>query len=152
MGDERGVRGKIAIEHVMPRKWATNWPLNEGLREDERDGLIDSLGNLTLLTGKLNSKVSNGPWLGNNGKRGGLEAHDVLMLNRELLRKASERWTDESIRFRTRELTDIIISVWPVPPGHRSPYVAAKPRRRKKIHVSDLIGAGVLEPGINLIP
>ncbi len=74
------------------------------------------------------------------------------MLNRELLRKATDRWTDESIRFRTRELIEIVISVWPVPMGHRSPYVAAKPRRRKKIHVSDLIGAGVLGPGINLIP
>lgn len=152
LGGERVARGKYAIEHVMPLKWAANWQLAEGGTEEERDRLIHTLGNLTLLTGKLNSKVSNGPWLGNNGKRGGLEAHDVLMLNRELLRKASDRWTDEAIRFRTRELTDIIISVWPVPPGHRSPYVAAKPRRRKKIHVSDLIGAGILEPGISLIP
>src|SRR5207253_3915179 len=96
LGGERVARGKYAIEHVMPLKWAANWPLADGGTEEERDRLIHTLGNLTLLTGKLNSKVSNGPWLGNNGKRGGLEAHDVLMLNRELLRKASDRWTDES--------------------------------------------------------
>jgi hypothetical protein len=113
---------------------------------------IHTLGNLTLLTGKLNSKVSNGPWLGNEGKRSGLEAHDVLMLNRELVRKAIDRWTDESIRARTRELSDIVISIWPVPVGHRSPYIAAKPRRRKKIHISDLIAAGALDPGALLIP
>jgi hypothetical protein len=152
MGDERVVRGKFAIEHVMPRKWATNWPLNEGFREDERDGLIDSLGNLTLLTAKLNSKVSNGPWLGTDGKRSGLEGHDVLMLNRELVKGAPERWTEESIRTRTGELSDIIISIWPVPEGHRSPYIAAKPRRRKKVRIPDLIAAGVLQPGITLVP
>lgn len=152
MGDERVVRGKFAIEHVMPRKWATNWPLNEGIREDERDGLIDSLGNLALLTGKLNSKVSNGPWLGTDGKRSGLEGHDVLMLNRDLVKRAPERWTEESIRTRTGELSDIIISIWPVPEGHRSPYIAVKPRRRKKVRIPDLIAAGVLQPGIMLVP
>jgi hypothetical protein len=152
LGGERVARGKYAIEHVMPRKWPAKWPLIDGASDDERDRLIHTLGNLTLLTGKLNSKVSNGPWLGNGGKRSGLEAHDVLMLNRELVRKAAERWTDDSIRVRTRELSDIVISIWPVPVGHRSPYIAAKPRRRKKIHISDLIAAGALESGISLFP
>ena len=152
LGDERVARGKFAIEHVMPRKWATNWPLIDGVSDDERERLIHTLGNLTLLTSKLNSKVSNGPWLGNDGKRGGLEAHDVLMLNRELVRKAPNRWNDEAIRVRTRELTEIVISIWPVPVGHRAPYMAAKPRRRKKIQISDLIGAGAIEPGITLFP
>ena len=35
IGDERVVRGKLAIEHVMPRKWIANWPL-EGEAEEER--------------------------------------------------------------------------------------------------------------------
>lgn len=151
LGDERVARSKYAIEHVMPRKWITNWPLNDA-NEDERDRLSHTLGNLTLLTGKLNSKVSNGPWLGNDGKRGGLEAHDVLMLNRELVRNAPHWWNDEMIRQRTRDLANIIISIWPVPAGHRSPYIAAKPRRRKKITITDLIGAGAIESGITLYP
>jgi hypothetical protein len=152
LGGERIVRGQYVIEHVMPQKWEANWPLNEDLSEDDRNRSIHTIGNLTLLTSKLNTKVSNGPWLGSDGKRGGLERHDVLMLNRELLRKASDEWTDESLRLRTSELTEIVISIWPVPAGHRSPYIAAKPRRRKKIQVSDLIGAGALEPGITLFP
>lgn len=152
LGGERIVRGQYVIEHVMPQKWEANWPLNEDLSEDDRNRSIHTIGNLTLLTSKLNTKVSNGPWLGSDGKRGGLERHDVLMLNRELLRKASDEWTDESLRLRTSELTEIVISIWPVPAGHRSPYIVAKPRRRKKIQVSDLIGAGALEPGITLFP
>lgn len=152
LGDERVVRGKYHIEHVMPRKWANNWPLNNGIREEERDGLIDSIGNLTLLTNKLNTKVSNGPWLGINGKRSGLEDHDVLMLNREIVKSAPNQWTEESIRSRTSALSEIIISIWPVPAGHRSPYIPLKRRHRKKIRILDLIAAGVLQPGITLVP
>jgi len=74
----------------MPRKWETYWPLQDGSEED-RDRIIHTFGNLTLLTGKLNSKVSNGPWLGRGGKREGLEAHDVLFLNRELLKESGDK-------------------------------------------------------------
>src|SRR5438093_1954152 len=104
----------------MPRKWQTNWPVQEVGGEADRDRLIHTLGNLTLLTKKLNSKVSNGPWLGSEGKRKGLEAHDVLMLNRQLLEKAREQWTDDAIRIRTQQLVGIIAQIWPVPPNHRS--------------------------------
>src|SRR5207244_7668458 len=62
LGDERVTRGSLAIEHVMPRKWLANWPL-DGHDEAERDRTIHTLGNLTLLTPKLNSKQSNGPWI-----------------------------------------------------------------------------------------
>jgi hypothetical protein len=95
LGEERVTRGKYAIEHVMPRKWLPHWVLPEGLESDvERDRLIHTLGNLTLLTTKLNSKVSNAPWLGAPGKRKVLEDHDVLFLNRDLLRTTGDIWTE----------------------------------------------------------
>jgi hypothetical protein len=103
LGGERVARGKLAIEHVMPRKWQQHWQ-PEGSDEEERDRLIHTLGNLTLLTGKLNSTVSNGPWCGNNSKRAGLEGHDVLLLNRDLLKKAGVEWNNDSIRRRTQDL------------------------------------------------
>jgi hypothetical protein len=152
LGEERVARGKLAIEHVMPRKWHANWPLQEGRAEADRDRIIHSLGNLTLLTGKLNSKVSNGPWLGTEGKRNGLEGHDVLLLNRELLKKAVEQWTDDSIRVRTRELVAVIAQIWPVPPNHRSNVASVQPRIRKMIDLSDLINGGALQPGMPLFP
>jgi hypothetical protein len=152
LGDERVARAKLAIEHVMPRKWLAHWPLQDGTEAD-RERIIHTLGNLTLLTGKLNSKVSNGPWLGGGGKREGLEAHDVLLLNRELLKKARDRWTDEGIRVRTQELAEVIIQIWPVPLGHRSGFSPdRRPRLRKKVHLSDLLVGGVLEAGMTLFP
>lgn len=152
LGEERVARGKLAIEHVMPRKWIAHWPLN-GQPEADRDHNIHTLGNLTLLTSKLNSKQSNGPWIGKDGKREGLERHDVLFLNRELLKKAGENWTDESINLRTKELIDAIIQIWPVPTGHKSGFSPdRKPGLRKKVHLSDLINVGKLSPGMTLFP
>lgn len=152
LGGERAARGKYVIEHVMPRKWATHWPIADEHDSAERDRLVHQIGNLTLLTGKLNSKVSNGPWLGDAGKRTGLEAHDVLLLNRELLRSAGDGWSDELIRRRTRALTEIILQIWPVPAGHRSGFSREAPRMRRMLHLSDLINGGVLEPGMLLHP
>jgi hypothetical protein len=152
LGEERVARGSFAIEHVMPRKWMAHWPL-DGYPEAERDHNIHTLGNLTLLTHKLNSKQSNGPWLGKDGKREGLERHDVLFLNRELLKKAGDKWTDDGITLRTKELIEAIIQIWPVPTGHKSGFSPdRKPRLRKKVHLSDLINAGVLAPGMILFP
>ncbi|MCS6292533.1 MAG: DUF262 domain-containing protein [Nitrospira sp.] len=151
LGGERVARGKYAIEHVMPRKWIAHWPL-EGRDEAGRDRQIHTLGNLTLLTGKLNSKVSNGPWIGVGGKKEALEGHDVLILNRELLKKSADQWTDEAIQVRTRELIDVILQVWPVPVNHRSGFAQEKSIRRKKIRLVDLINAGALTSGMALFP
>ena len=153
LGDERVARGKYAIEHVMPRKWIAHWPLQDVVGgEAARDRIIHTLGNLTLLTGKLNSKVSNGPWSGRSSKREGLEAHDVLLLNRELLKKSGDQWTDEAIRVRTHHLAEVIIQIWPVPQNHQSGFSADRPRLRKHVLLSDLIIGGVLESGMTLFP
>jgi Protein of unknown function DUF262/Protein of unknown function (DUF1524) len=112
LGDERVARGKFAIEHVMPRKWHTHWPLQGNSSEEDRDRIVHTIGNLTLLTGKLNSKQSNGPWVGVAGKRQGLEAHDVLLLNRGILKNANGLWADEAITARTQELTKIITEIF----------------------------------------
>ena len=54
---------------------------------------------------------------------------------------------------RTQELAEIVIQIWPVPPGHRSGFSPdRKPRLRKKVHLSDLIVGRVLEPGMTLFP
>ena len=153
LGGERVMRGKLAIEHVMPRKWTMHWPLPEGSRgEGERDALIHTLGNLTLLTNRLNSKVSNGPWIGESGKRQGLEAHDVLLLNRELLKSAKETWTDSMIRTRSELLANLIVSVWPTPQGYKSGFTTEKVRPRHRLDLSDLLSAGFLDAGCTLTP
>jgi hypothetical protein len=150
LGGERAPRGKLAIEHVTPRKWHKNWPLQTGGTDAERDGIIHTLGNLTLLTSRLNSKVSNGPWAGTDGKEEALQRHDVLLLNREIVKNAA--WTDKAIRDRTRDLANVLTQIWKVPPGHSSGFLHERPKHRKKVDILDLINGGVLQAGMPLFP
>jgi len=152
-GGEQVTKAKFAIEHIMPRKWQTHWKHSDGPKgEVEREALIHTLGNLTLLTSSLNSKVSNGPWIGKSGKRKALEAHDVLFLNRRFAESSCENWTDASIRQRTDELAKTIVEIWPVPDGHRSPQGAQQTHYSHRVDLSDLISAGWLQPGTVLHP
>jgi hypothetical protein len=152
LGGERVARGKYAIEHIMPRKWTTHWPIADASRSEERDRLVHMLGNLTLLTARLNGKVSHGPWAGDGGKRDALQQHDVLFLNRDLLQSAGPLWTDESVRSRTESLIDVIIEIWPVPEGHRAGFSGGAGRLGRRVDLADLINAGSLEPGMTLYP
>ncbi|MEU4593689.1 GmrSD restriction endonuclease domain-containing protein [Micromonospora aurantiaca (nom. illeg.)] len=152
LGGERVARGKYAIEHIMPRRWQQHWPPPEGASPADRDRLIHTIGNLTLLTGRLNSKVSNGPWSGQTGKREHLQKHDVLMLNRELLQQSQEGWDDEGIEARTQQLVDTILEVWPVPDGHRSSATHATKHMKRRLTLADLMSAGLLEAGTSLHP
>lgn len=152
LGGERVARGHLAIEHVLPRRWQTHWPLT-GTSEEERDRLLHTLGNLTLMTKRLNSSVSNGPWLGVGGKRAGLEDHDVFFLNRAILKTpADEAWSEASIKNRTRELIDDVLRIWKVPAGHKSGFAHERIESQKQVEVVDLIAAGVLEAGATLHP
>jgi len=152
LGGERVTRGKLAVEHVMPRKWPQNWPGANSQEEiEERDRLIHTFGNLTLLTGKLNSKVSNGPWIGVNSKRSGLNQHDVLILNRDLLERAGDEWSEAKIKERTRRLAETIIQIWPTPEGYRSGS-AQVARIKRQVDVADLLNGALLEVGQPLYP
>ena len=55
---------KLQIEHIMPQKWQTHWPVNGGEEAvHRRDAKINTIGNLTLVSDKLNPSLSNAPWL-----------------------------------------------------------------------------------------
>ena len=145
-------RASYTIEHLMPQSWQTNWPLPPGLTDLERDRLVQTLGNLTLLSTKLNSSVSNGPWLGENGKKAALNEKDVLLLNSKVQANGNEGWTEELIRSRTSELTSMILDIWRVPEGHISKVTRTNEDAPKKISVIDLLSAGLLQAGQTLYP
>ncbi len=136
----------------MPRKWQDHWPIKSSNSEADRERIIQTLGNLTLLTTKLNSKISNGPWAGVGGKRESLQLHDVFILNRQILKEADQDWTDEAIRLRTHNLIDAITKIWPVPQGFRSGFAPDSPKPKKKVTLSDLIVGGALQASMTLFP
>lgn len=146
LGGERVARNAYHIEHLLPQSWEDHWPLGTDSPE-ERNQLLHTFGNLTLLTSKLNSKVSHGPW---PAKQAALKQHDVLKVNAELLNSAGGVWNEGKIRARTADLTMSILEIWPAPAGHVSGFGAAEPQSTSKVTVADLIGAGLIDAGATL--
>ncbi|GAA4530463.1 DUF262 domain-containing protein [Chelativorans composti] len=141
-------RGSYVIEHLMPQAWAKHWPLPPGESEADRDARIHRLGNLTLLTKKLNSTVSNGPWLGAAGKASHLQEKDVVLLNSKLLKEYSlKQWDEAGIDARTKQMVETILAIWPVPPCHKVRIEHEPLDTSITVEIADLIGAGLLAPG-----
>ena len=106
-----GMEKGLTIEHIMPVGWNTdNWKLSEGIDREERNTLINTIGNLTLVTQPLNSSMSNAAWA---IKRAELQKHSRLMLNKELPSQPS--WSEVDIRTRSSEMAKLISKRWPGP-------------------------------------
>ncbi|MGQ0624125.1 MAG: GmrSD restriction endonuclease domain-containing protein [Sporichthyaceae bacterium] len=138
------------IEHVLPQQWKDTWPVDGLEAELARSARVHRLGNLTLLTTSLNSKVSNGGW---PVKRTGLREHDTLLLNSRLLSKLGEEpWEEGSIDARTAELISAFLRIWPVPGGHTGQVVDPQDRGAHWVELKHLVAEGVLAPGTVLSP
>jgi hypothetical protein len=142
------IRGTASIEHIMPQEWSAHWPLEASSGTPaKRDTSVQTLGNLTLITQSLNSRVSNGPWIGKSGE---LKKHTSLLLTREAVELGRNAWTDEFIAERTDRMIDEILEIWPVPAGHTGNIAASIVRAFSKVEVADLVNAGMLRPGQTL--
>lgn len=101
----------LSIEHLIPQKWEKNWPLPAGLTwetERRRREMVNRLGNLTILTQKLNSSISHAAW---DRKRTSLKNHTVLLMNTYLAEQ--EYWNEELVESRTAHLAQLICTIWP---------------------------------------
>ena len=128
--EEPGPFEDLTVDHIMPRAWPENWPLPNGVSvqhqtvvdavqhghipDDEtrtlmydRQKVIDTLGNLTLVTRALNSGMANDGW---EKKRKRLD-DSFLALNREISKLP--QWDEQAIRTRAEHLAATANSVWP---------------------------------------
>lgn len=119
------VNGPLTVEHLMPRNWIEHWPLQDGSRglinpwtaiEEEkpradatqrRQSAVQIFGNLTLITGNLNSAISNGSW---TSKRGAITDNSLLPINLQLHKYAD--WDEATIDQRGRELLSRALKIW----------------------------------------
>ena len=113
--ESREVLDNLHIEHVMPQAWHSNWPLPDDVAGDgeavaERDRAIHTIGNLTLVNGRLNSSLSNAPW---DSKRETLADHSVLFLNKWLVNEGPEVWDETAIEKRAKWLHERAVKIWP---------------------------------------
>jgi hypothetical protein len=105
----------LTIEHLLPRGWKeTDWPLPDGIDPDEareeRRQLMHTMGNLTLVTGRLNPALSNAPW---STKQVEIGKHSLLRLNHECA--GEPVWDETAIRRRGERLFELALTIWPGP-------------------------------------
>lgn len=107
----------LSTEHVMPVAWTEEWPFEDGdfvehyspdPRAEMRNVMLNTLGNLTLLTTGLNISSSNKSF---EKKRKNLEEHTSLFLNRWFLNE--DAWNETRIRERGKFLAKMSIGIWP---------------------------------------
>ena len=112
--EQNDVPRNLTIEHLMPVSWKGNWPIpigdDEQVAEYERNQLVHTIGNLTLLNAKLNGSVSNKPW---PDKKAEFLKYAVLNLNGEMM--DVEHWDDDAIRERSKRLARLVATCWPGP-------------------------------------
>ena len=115
----------LSVEHIMPRHWpSVDWARPKvtlarpgETAEQVRNRMIHSIGNLTLVNRRYNSRLSDGTWT----RKRGLYREDPegLALTADLINpggKAPPRvWDEEQIRKRSERLAKRVIRIWPRP-------------------------------------
>ncbi|KOT38094.1 hypothetical protein ADK41_16975 [Streptomyces caelestis] len=112
---------KLTIEHVMPQSWRDHWPPldDDPLEGADRDELVHTLGNLTLVTARLNPALGNMPW---QDKRQWLGKHSLLRLTHGTLLNPpptvdagdwADGWDEDRIRSRGSYLASLSLHIWP---------------------------------------
>lgn len=102
----------LSLEHLLPQQWEAHWPLptDEPEQHVARQAALHKIGNLTIVTGGLNSTLRNSAW---HDKKAALNQHSVLLLNARLVDRGS--WTEAAIEERSRWLATRLVTIWPGP-------------------------------------
>ena len=103
----------LQVEHVLPRSWQEHWPVEASdqgekiVLERERSEHVHRIGNLTLVSSRLNPAMSNAPW---EEKRPELQNHSHLRLNARLCQQTG--WNEQAIRTRGEWLAEVVSRIW----------------------------------------
>ena len=117
----------LSVEHIMPRHWqSSDWARPKAVpassnetAEQIRNRLVHSIGNLTLVHRRYNSRLSDASWTHKCGLY--REDPEKLALTAELLKPSGKTtprvWDEEQIRKRSERLAKRVIKIWPRPSG-----------------------------------
>jgi len=101
---------KYSLEHIMPKKWENNWGVidDENLKR-ERDRKLLTLGNLTIITQPLNSKIRDANW--QDKKEKGLNLYSAGLETISQYLNLSE-WNEATISLRAENLFNKAKEIW----------------------------------------
>lgn len=111
-----GLNG-YSLEHIMPKKWENNW--DKIIKEQDRinrNNILLTLGNLTIITASLNSSIRDGNWdikrKGKGNKPGLIQYASGLDTFSQYL--SSDKWNEKIISERAVFLYEQAIKIWAI--------------------------------------
>ena len=130
--DVQQLKYNYQVEHIMPIKWEENWGKvpyvdnenkklpNSEKSKQKRNEKITSLGNMTLLTSRLNNSISNSSFKekieGVDKKHRGMKDYsDFSITKKDIIENVyskGKEWNEAEIAKRERKLADEIIEIW----------------------------------------
>lgn len=147
-------RGVGTIEHLVPQKWRAKWDVPWLAADAEakgatRDRMLHELGNLTLVTQKLNPRLSNSSW---RTKVAHFQQVNDVVLTNDVIQSNPTNWDETLISARTATLTASILEIWPVPAGHVGLIAQVEqPAATSEVDLALLVSEGLIEAGAILV-
>lgn len=130
--DTKMLQYNYQLEHIMPQKWEEYWSndnvpyvdengnkitnLAEG--KNRRNKKITSLGNMTLLNGKLNDSISNNSFqkkIEGEGRKAGVKKYASLSITSDDVVAEHDKdgiWNEQKIEDREQKLASEILTIW----------------------------------------
>lgn len=129
--DTKTLQFNYQLEHIMPQKWETNWSNVDYVDEQgnilqknddnksRRYEKVYSLGNMTLLNGRLNTSISNNNFqkkMEGNGKKKGVIKYSSLSVTKddlvESIYNKGKQWNEQVIHERENYLGNEVVELW----------------------------------------
>ena len=109
-GGKPGI-GPLTIEHILPLKAGANARWRADIRDaDLRLKLATCVGNLTLVTAKVNERASNLDFDKKHAIYFAADAHPITALTAEL--RGQKSWTQSDIERRRARIMDVLQAMW----------------------------------------
>lgn len=121
----------LNVEHLLPQSWEKYWPLSADFGASDYETILErrvrsvhQLGNLTLLTTKLNPSLSNKAW---KEKKKDIQKYSLLRVTTASVLTApdfvtsmddlewTETWDEQRIRMRGEWMRDQALEIWTRP-------------------------------------
>lgn len=97
----------LSLEHIMPKKWRNHWNNPKVSDESTRDHKLLTLGNLTVVKGKLNSSMRDAAW---NKKQKALQQYSIFKITTDYINTTT--WDEKNISNRANDLIKFAQDIW----------------------------------------
>ena len=105
-----------SLEHLMPKNWEKHWGKLEEQQADARKKKLLTLGNLAIITQKLNSSIRDAKWsikIKGRGNHDGLKTYAAgINIHKDFL--GESEWNEGKITSRAKSLLKKAKNIWPV--------------------------------------